>query len=159
MSHPMGGPPTTSSPPTRIPRAMVTVGSEDRDAPSLEYYPNHDTIQKLNDTCTHGEIESLKALVTVWKTDLQPPPGPLGYEIYTLEPVFYHAIEEGQGPIVGYFLDNGIRMCRLAIYKAIEDQVSTTVFQAFLDHGWDINDKPSGSRMEGLVAHPLGLVG
>lgn len=154
----MGGPPIQSTPPTRIPRSMGYVGNEERDAPSLEYYPNHVTIQKLNDACTLGELDRLKALITAWKTDLQPPPGPLGYEIYTLEPVFYHAIEEGQGPIVGYFLDNGIRMCTLAIYKAIDDQVSTTVFQAFLDHGWDINDKPSGSRMQGLFAHPLGFV-
>jgi hypothetical protein len=71
--------------------------------------------------------------------------------------VFYYAIEEGQGPIVSYFLDNGIRFCRLALHKAFGDQVYTTVFRAFLDQDGDINDEKPGEGMSGLIAHPLGF--
>ena len=146
------------TPPTKVPRRMAGIGEADQNAPSLEYHPNHLTILNLNEACTRGDLDSVKTQVAVWNTHLDPPPGPPGYEIYALEPVFYHAVEQGQGAIVSYFLDNGIHLCRLALYKAIGDEVSITVFHAYLDHGWDINNDTPGDGVYGLKAHPLGLV-
>jgi hypothetical protein len=148
----------TSTEATKPPRALTVISKRAGDAPPLVYFPNHATIRRLNEACERGDIDCVKTLIAKWAADPDPPSGPPGYETYALEPVFYHAIEEGQGAIVSYFLDHGIRMCKLAIHRAIECQVSTTVLQAFLDHGWDINDTTPGTAMFGLIAHPLGLV-
>jgi hypothetical protein len=89
-----------------------------------------------------GDFDLLRNLIEAWRITLDPPPGPPGYEIYALEPVFYLAIQESQKEIVEYFLDHGIRLCSLAIDQAISCKSTPAIFQSFFDRGWDIHDNP-----------------
>ena len=63
-----------------------------------------------------------------------PPKGPVGYELYTLEPLFYQAIRGNQVEIVNFFLRHVIRLCNFAVEEAIAAQISVDIFQTFLDH-------------------------
>lgn len=142
------------------PRPLGAVTEVERNAPILTYFPNHPTIQSMNAGCTQNELSLLQNLVNDRKAESNPDPplGPTGHEIYALEPVFYHAIREGRGKLVKYFFELGIRPCKEMIREACESQSDGSVFQAFLDEGWDINDRESGTAMFGLTETQLWLV-
>lgn len=129
-----------------------------RNAPLVKCSPEHITIQKMNAACTSGDLNLLQMLIAEWWTSLDPHPGPPGYEIYALEPVFYHAIRESQGGILEYFFNHGIQLCRLAIQEAIKCGSSSAVFQVFIGRGWDINDNPPGEGTRWFPYSPLRFV-
>lgn len=113
----------------------------------LQYYPGHRTTEAMNAAVSQGNLPALQTQVSQW-LQMQPPSPPLGPEYYPLgpiEPVFYHAIRESRGSIVEYLLQQGIQMCTLAVWEAVEHNVSTDVWQAFVDSGWNINE-PLGTK-------------
>ena len=57
-----------------------------------------------------------------------------------LEVPLYEAVIHGHAAVVSYLLDKGVNITRWILGGATEAQ-STSVFQALLDHGWDINSR------------------
>jgi hypothetical protein len=117
-----------------------------RNAPAVQCYPEHATLKEMGAACKSGDFDLLRKLVETWQITLDPLPGPPGYEIYALEPVFYLAIQESQVEIVEYLFDRGTKLCRLAAEQAIYCRSTPGMFQSLLDRGWDINDTPSEGK-------------
>ena len=113
-----------------------------RSGPPVKYSPKHPRLRKMKEACTRGSLSRVQRLVEEWLAMPTPdlPPGPIGYEIGALEPVFHHAIRKSKGAIVSYLMDEGILMSVPALDDALEYKASVEVFQAFLDHGWNINE-------------------
>ena len=62
----------------------------------------------------------------------------------------YEAIEQQKTVIVSYLLDRGVEIDEDAISSAIQAG-SIDNFQAFLDHGWNINTPVGGSKPPALA--------
>lgn len=142
-----------NGPPGTLDRAAVNL----RNAPPMQHGLSSIQMEKLKKICTSSSLEDIETLITEWRNSDTPDPplGPYGYELYGLEPVFYHAIRKSRGSVVNYFLKNGIKLRALALYEAIECGVSPSVFQVFLDHGWDINDRNKEPGVSRLRWSPL----
>jgi len=108
-----------------------------QNAPLIQPSLSHPLVRKILET---SDLPHLELLIATWHSTLSPPPGPPGFEIYALESVFYNAIRTNQAKIVEYFLDHGIRMCKLATWQAVRCQPSKEIWKVFLARGWDAND-------------------
>lgn len=58
-----------------------------------------------------------------------------------LEVSLCEAIRHGHAAIVSHLLEKGAKIADYAVVSAVREATSTSVFQAMLDHGWDINSK------------------
>ena len=109
-----------------------------RTAPPVVYEPLHPLIRLLSKACAAHDLPTVKGLVDSWHQN-QSPSGPSAYPIGALEPTFYEAIGLDDAPIASYLLDEGVSLCQLAILEALEHKCTSSMWQVFLDHGWDIN--------------------
>ena len=110
----------------------------------------HPTLRSLWAACAAHDLSSVVAIVESWMVD-RFPPGPPDHPIDALEPAFFLAIRLNDAETVSYFLKVGMSPSRLAIYEALEARCSAPVWQAFIDHGWDIN-----ASLDHKQAPPLG---
>ncbi len=100
---------------------------------------------QLDDACREGDLQRLQSL-------LNPPAKPTDED---LEYALTAAAEEGHSHIVSFLLDHkGVEITDTMVARATHGN-STAVYQAFLDHGWDINTKGvSGCTTLGHVDFP-----
>ncbi|KAH8890307.1 hypothetical protein GQ53DRAFT_824931 [Thozetella sp. PMI_491] len=105
--------------------------------PGVRYYPEHPLMHQLNQACTDNELEEFQRLLEEWRgeEDPSPPRGPAGYPLGTVEPCLYHAIRLDRATFVAYLLDQGLKVGRLAAWEASVHKCSSTMWQAFVDHG------------------------
>ncbi|KAI1076145.1 hypothetical protein F5B20DRAFT_594232 [Whalleya microplaca] len=106
----------------------------------IKHYPYQVLKDQFNDACTNGTLDDVKILVNQWRNMLQSSP-PDHDPLSSLEPTLHHAIREDRADIVAYFLDQGLQMSRQAAWEAIASKASPSMWQVFLDHGLDINDR------------------
>lgn len=142
------------------PRPLNRQSCCQRTAPLVEYSPKHPRIRKINAAVTRGSLTRVQKLVEEWLAmpnaakDL--PPGPPGYTIGALEPSFHHAVRKNKGKIVSYLMDEGIQMSEAALRDALDFHATSDVYEAFFDHGWDINADLRGTPTPlTYVAHLL----
>lgn len=93
-----------------------------------------------------GDLPKVKALVESWSTastgstpsrdaSRPEPDKPLKE---ALQAALTEAAENGHAEVVSFLLERGANITSAAL-RGGRDSRSTSVFQAFLDHGWDIN--------------------
>ncbi|KAI0145515.1 hypothetical protein GGR57DRAFT_517212 [Xylariaceae sp. FL1272] len=102
------------------------------------YCPEHPMMQALDRACLDDDLHRFKTFFYAWRAQSplhSPPLGPPGYPLGTVEPTFYLAIREHRTELVAFLLSEGVRVCRLAISEAIEHKCSSTMWQAFEEHG------------------------
>ncbi|KAI0177045.1 hypothetical protein BJ166DRAFT_506011 [Pestalotiopsis sp. NC0098] len=127
--------------------------------PDIKYYPDHPLMEELNEACTKGDsaLEEVERLVSAWQNmpDPSPPRGPDDYAIGTIEPILYQAIRLDRADVVDYLFTQGIRICLLAVWEAVASKCSSRTWQAFLDHGYDINAPLSNASDPPALAYVL----
>ncbi len=86
---------------------------------------------QLDNACREGDLERLRSL-------LNPPANPTDRD---LQYALTAAAGKGHSHIVSFLLDHkGVKITNTVMARATHGN-STAVFQAFLDHGWDIDTK------------------
>jgi len=89
----------------------------------------------LRDACMSGDLEKVKSLF------LQRPK-PVKSDRQT---ALYWAVASGHDGIVTFLLEHGAKVDHSTTLAAINKK-STTLLQALLDHGWNINSYAHGGR-------------
>ncbi|KAL0942044.1 ankyrin repeat protein [Colletotrichum truncatum] len=114
--------------------------------------PDHSFVEDLCQACSQGQLDEFKRLVTQWKSTrlvASAPPGPQ-LLIATLEPVLCFAIRQHQTQIVSYLLDEGMEVSVLAEVEAADCKCDSSMWEVFLNHGWDINNSHSAADAPAL---------
>lgn len=94
------------------------------------------TANDLQDASTAGNIERVREVIDTWRSDpsLEDP---------TMEDMgraLILAAQNAHGKVVQFLLDQGVPVGQMAPKLAArEGPGAVDVFQAFLDHGWDVN--------------------
>lgn len=91
-------------------------------------------LQQLSEASSAGDLEQAKVILQQWKGLNHSSPRPLE----SLQPALHIAASNNQASIVSYFLDQGLYVDKVAVNAALSAK-ATGVLQAYLDHGWDIN--------------------
>ena len=107
--------------------------------------PGSDLVDQLATASGDGNLQEVQKLLHAWQLADQPepPPGPPGDEKGPFWHALVFAIKHGHLHVAKYLLDQGFQCSWSGIDAAIETG-STEMLQAFLDHGWDINDPTDG---------------
>ncbi len=95
-----------------------------------------------------GDLQSMKAIVEHWSTATtrsahhhnEPRPDADEHLQAALQAALTEAAKNGHAEIVSFLLDRGANITD-SVLRGGRDSKSTSVFQALLDHGWDINSK------------------
>jgi hypothetical protein len=123
----------------------------------------HITIDGLlgaaEEACRAGRLREAQSLVDQWSISspksaafravprsrlTDDPPFPLEVPNADRQSRLENAAEEGYSFLVSFLLEQGAEIMHLVV-KAACDSNSTEVFQAMLDHGWNINEQYWGS--------------
>jgi hypothetical protein len=91
----------------------------------------------LEDACSSGNLDEVRSVLDAWRGDPSLE-DPTAEDMY---PSLIHAAKGGRGSVVRFLLDEGVPMKSAPIYANAEgeDDECLGVYQAFLDHGWDMN--------------------
>jgi hypothetical protein len=90
----------------------------------------------LQDSSTTGNLEKVRSVLDAWRGD----PSLRDPSTKDMEMSLVLAAQNGKGDVVRLFLEEGVPVGVTAPKLAKrEGDVAIEVFQAFLDHGWDIN--------------------
>lgn len=92
----------------------------------------------LRDANISGDVEKVRSIIEAWRND----PSLKDPAAEDMESTMIRAAASGNAEIVRFFLDEGVPVGRMAPSSARmegDDSGPVGVFQAFLDHGWDIN--------------------
>ena len=102
-------------------------------------------IETLEDAVSRNDVPNINEVLS--QRSCQPGPGIPSTMALDNKPLFKElmalAIEDGHPSIVSRVLGLGLKLSRLHIEMAL-DNPSAEIFQAFLDHGWDLNAPLSG---------------
>ncbi|KAL9111606.1 MAG: hypothetical protein Q9187_007899, partial [Circinaria calcarea] len=138
--------------------------------PRKKIYNTWDAVARdLTAASTAGQLLQVQNILSQWRSKprSEPPPGfsslqylpghkPNGYDqcyTYPFLPALCTAIELNHVPVIRYLLDQGFPINQYVLEYAFKRRPegadrntrSTDVFQAFLDHGWDINQQWTAS--------------
>ncbi|KAI9766488.1 MAG: hypothetical protein M1839_004892 [Geoglossum umbratile] len=112
----------------------------------------------LQDSCARGDLDRVKSLLSTWQSGVwgaHPTPK-------ELVPALVAAAESGHALVVSYLLDRGAEV--LPTVPALTTNAAANVdlvpvFQAYIDHGWDINSKShKGEPMLNYIADRESLI-
>ncbi|KAI9847361.1 MAG: hypothetical protein M1837_002549 [Sclerophora amabilis] len=108
-----------------------------------------DALPGMEAACTAGNLDTVHELHCRWLASMKPDPR-LGYVVRPwLRGAVGRAIENDHAVVLSYFLSNGYRISPIdnwastEIARAVEAR-STACLQAFLDRGWNINERTGG---------------
>lgn len=99
-----------------------------------------------------GNLDSVKSLLDQWRSD-DSLAGPTAHHLrWTL----IEAAQSNHSTLVSYLLEHGAEIDPVVLSNAAAKKSSAAVWQAFLDHGWDINksDCSTGSPVLLYVPQP-----
>lgn len=90
----------------------------------------------LQDASIVGNVEKIRSLLQAWRAD----PSLKDPTTDDMDMALILAAQNAKGAAVRFFLDEGVPVSLTAPKLAARDGDGTVeVFQAFFDHGWDIN--------------------
>jgi ankyrin repeat protein len=103
-----------------------------------------DLLRAIEEASATGNLQEVKALFQRWST-IRATSLELGESIPPeidehLETALSEAAKNGHAAVVSYLLDQGIKITN-SVMTGVKEGKSESVFQALLDHGWDINSK------------------
>lgn len=93
--------------------------------------------EDLSTLCSNGDLDQLQELFSSLFSS-QPKPSQ-----DELDTALGNATRAGHAKVTGLLLSQGARITRQAFRDAVYSR-DTTIFQEFLDHGWDINSAEFG---------------
>ncbi|OJD22743.1 hypothetical protein ACJ73_05908 [Blastomyces percursus] len=99
----------------------------------------HSLLDVIEDTCVLGDIGKIKPLCKAWMAEMsrtQPLEEILSLNV--AQNAVVAAAKHRHALVVAYFLSFGVPITHMLI-KDVINGGSTELFQALLDHGWDIN--------------------
>lgn len=91
-------------------------------------------LQQLSEASSTGDLDRAKFVLEQWKGLDQGSP----YPLEPLQPALHIAASNKQVSTVSYLLTQGLYVDKVAVNAAVSAK-ATDVLQAYLDHGWDIN--------------------
>lgn len=104
-------------------------------------------VEQLSEASGRGDLERAKAVLEQWKAR--------GHgSLRDLQPALYSAASNKQALTVSYLLEQGLYVNMEALSNAVRSK-ATDVLQAYLDHGWEINQNLGLGQGPGLL---MGLV-
>lgn len=90
----------------------------------------------LKDASKAGSVERVRKVLQAWRAD----PSLDNPTTKDMEMPMILAAQKAKSKVVRFFLDEGVPVSQTVIKRADkEEDEAVDVFQAFLDHGWDIN--------------------
>ncbi|RTE85065.1 hypothetical protein BHE90_000398 [Fusarium euwallaceae] len=93
-------------------------------------------VNDLKDASKVGDVERVREVVHAWRAD----PSLENPITKDMDMPMISAAQNAKSEVVRFFLDEGVPVSPTAIkLAATEKDGAVGVFQAFLDHGWDIN--------------------
>lgn len=110
------------------------MASDVSDNSTLEDYEQYEN-PTLCAASASGNLKTVKTELQLWKSRLLPS------EITAkhLNEALRSAITAGHSSIVSFLLDQGAQLSPIMILEGLHE--TTSMFQVFLDHGWDINER------------------
>lgn len=108
----------------------------------------HDVLSAMESASAEGDLQEVKALleqlsptITNGTTNGDQPPLETDEDLkITLQAALVEAARHGHAAVGSLLLDRGAKITSSVLSGAKESK-STSVYQALLDHGWDINSK------------------
>ena len=118
---------------------MTSPSNGETAAPNLSPPPPLDDIpSKILEHCKTGDLNHVQALFHQYQFAQPPPQAPLHQVLEDSYGPIYQAIIHGHAAIVSFLLDQGFSLTPRLVSHAVYDP-SIPIFEAFLQHGWDIN--------------------
>jgi hypothetical protein len=106
------------------------MSSDTSDSEEYEYPP-------LRQAAAAGNLDEVKARLQRWRSKISPSELTAKH----LEDALIGAVIAGQSRIASFLLDEGANLDPEIIVFALGKGSSVAMFQVFLDHGWDINER------------------
>ncbi|KAL9119648.1 MAG: hypothetical protein Q9187_003802, partial [Circinaria calcarea] len=101
-------------------------------------------IEEVVNASASGQLPRLQSLMEKWLAmkDPNPPGDDVDDPLSPFSTALDCAIRNEHLHIIGYLMDKGARITRVTSTTAVVHVKSIPVLQTFLDHGWDINERP-----------------
>ena len=113
------------------------------------------TAQILEIALDSGDFATINQILDRWPSQPEAEHSSGDYEpsLWPFKLVLSGAIEKDNVKLVSFVLDSGLKVELYAVMRALDIE-STGVFQAFIDHGWDINE-PLGENLPPSLSYAL----
>jgi len=85
----------------------------------------------FHNACITGDLDKAQHIIETEESTVTP----------RLQSALTASITAGQAAVVSYLLEKGAELRPRLVNLATGHNRSTAIFQAFLDHGWNINSK------------------